>query len=278
MCSPRILRDIVGSRQCDQMDTPEEDLMPSDPSSVECRRCQNDVAGDFCPSCGLPREVPRINGAFLAAEIASLFNFKKGILHTIRELLIAPGASVRKYLLEDRTSLLRPISFLVISSLVYLLAQQLFRFQDGYVSYSDYDWKGSSIPIIMGWISRNYGFANLLMAVFIAAWIKLLFRGHEFNFYEVLVLLYFVMGVEMILFASMGLLESLSGYKILDKESLLVIGYALLGNRPILRGPTSVRLLQGVRRLHAWNDMLSRGRHSRWCVLRFDQRVVMKFS
>ncbi|MEO1526053.1 MAG: DUF3667 domain-containing protein [Planctomycetota bacterium] len=195
------------------------------PSVEPCRRCQNDVTGPFCSACGLPRQVSRIDARFLATEIAAVFNFKKGLFHTFRELLLHPGDSVRRYLCDDRSSLLKPISFLILGSLFYLLAHRVFQFQDGYVNYSGLEWSGSSIPVIMEWITQNYGLSNLIMAFYTAAWIKLFFRRYDFNFFEVLILLCYVIGVEMILFAIFGLTEAAIGYGLLDKASLLVVVY-----------------------------------------------------
>jgi len=78
---------------------------------------------------------------------------------------------------------------------------------------------------IFSWISANYGYANMLMSVFIALWIKVFFRKYNYNFFEILILLCFVMGMGMLFFSFFGILESIVGLGILDKTALLGIVY-----------------------------------------------------
>ena len=44
------------------------------------------------------------------------------------------------------------------------------------MNFSEAGWGDSSIGAILAWVSANYGFVNILMAGFIALWIKLFFR------------------------------------------------------------------------------------------------------
>ena len=63
-------------------------------------------------------------------------NFDRGILYTVRELLLRPGKTVRQFIQEDRNRLVKPIVFIIVCSLIYSLIQQVVRFEDGYVGYS----------------------------------------------------------------------------------------------------------------------------------------------
>jgi hypothetical protein len=188
-----------------------------------CGNCNAAIQGDFCSTCGRPQTLSRINGKYILTEIGSILNFEKGILFTIRELLVRPGASIQKFILEDRNRLVKPLVFIIICSLVYTLIQQLFQFEDGYVNYSF--GKASPTTVIFKWISQNYGYANILMAVFIALWIKIFFRKYQYNFFEILILLCFVMGMGMLLFAFFGIFDSLIDLKIIDKGFLVGILY-----------------------------------------------------
>ena len=188
---------------------------------ITCNKCQSELIGPFCSNCGKPQKIKRINGQYILTEIGSVLNFDKGILFTIRELLIRPGLNIQKFILEDRNRLVKPIVYLIIGSLVYTLLQQLLNFEDGYVNYSMDE--SSSISIIFDWVSKNYGYANILMSVFIAFWIKIFFRKYNYNFFEILILLCFVMGTGMLIFSFFGILNSVSKLQILDKGILLGI-------------------------------------------------------
>lgn len=203
----------------------------SDPKIAEkCKRCDVEAGGPYCANCGAPQSIPRINGQFILMELARVFNFQKGIFYTIRELLLRPGKSVNHFIHEDRSSLFKPINFVILCSVIYIVFQRYFRFEDGYVNYSELGWGDSAVTTIMTWVSNNYGLANVVMAFFIALWIRVFFRKYTYNYFEILILLYFIMGIGMLMFAFLGLIEALAQVPILNNGSLLAflyIGWAI---------------------------------------------------
>lgn len=190
-----------------------------------CKNCNSEVTQNYCSNCGHPTTLNRINGQYVFNEVSSVLNFDRGILYTVRELLLRPGKTVRQFIQEDRNRLVKPIVFIIICSLIYSLIQQTVRFEDGYVGYSFE--KTSAVSAIFDWVSKNYGYSNILMGMFIAFWIKIFFKKYGYNFYEILILLCFVMGVGMLLFAGFGIADSLIDLKIMDKGYLLGILYIL---------------------------------------------------
>jgi len=174
--------------------------------SVFCKKCDSEATQNYCQICGHPTAVKRIDGMYLLHEIRMVFSFEKGFLLSIRELLTNPGKSVQDFLREDRNRLVKPIVFLIVTSLVYTLSNNIFLFDDGYVKFADD--KESSTHLIFKWIQGNYGYSNIIMAIFIAGWIRLFFRKREFNIFEILVLLCFVMGMGMLIYAIFGIIQS----------------------------------------------------------------------
>lgn len=189
-----------------------------------CQTCGTAVEQNYCPKCGSPVKLVRINGKYLATELGSVLNFEKGILFTIKELLIRPGQNVRDFIHKDRTRLVKPIVFLIISSLVYTLAQQSLRFEDGYVNAGGFG--TSSVNKIFAWIQKNYGHANILMAIFIAMWIRVFFRKYDYNFFEIIILLCFVMGTGMLIYSIFGIVESFTSWKMLHIGGFVGFIYA----------------------------------------------------
>ena len=167
----------------------------------------------------------RIDRKYIWHEISSVLNFEKGFFYTIRELFIRPGETVREFIQKDRNRLVKPIIFIIICSFIYSIAQQIFNFEDGYVGYSFV--KESAINSIFDWVSKNYGYSNILMGIFIAFWIKIFFRKYNYNLYEILILLCFLIGIGMLLFAFFGIADSLIDLKIIDKGYLFGIIYIL---------------------------------------------------
>ena len=177
---------------------------------TNCQKCHTEFEGNYCPNCGHPKQLERINSRYILSEIGSVLNFQKGILYTIKELVIRPGQNVRAFISEDRNRLVKPIMFILITSLIYTLAIQLFQFNDGYIDYNFDDWKDSATGFIFQWVSTHYGYSNIIMAVFIGIWIKILFKKYDYNFYEILILLCFVMGIGMLALALFGTIESIT--------------------------------------------------------------------
>ncbi|MFC5625670.1 DUF3667 domain-containing protein [Algoriphagus winogradskyi] len=188
-----------------------------------CKKCETKLSGSYCFYCGAPVELKRIDRKYVFNEIGSVLNFDKGILYTVKELLLRPGKTVQEFILEDRNRIVKPIVFIIVCSLIYTLFQQLLNFEDGYVNYSQAD--DSTNSQIFEWVSNNYGYANIVMALFIALWIKIFFRKYGYNYFEILILLCFTMGMGMLFFAFFGIIDGLSGLRIIDKGMLIGIVY-----------------------------------------------------
>lgn len=197
--------------------------MQDQTSETYCTKCETRLSGNFCSNCGAPVELKRIDRKYVFNEIGSVLNFDRGILYTVKELLIRPGKTVREFIKKDRNRIVKPIVFIIICSLIYTLFQQLLNFEDGYVNYSKSD--GSTNSKIFEWVSNNYGYANIVMALFIALWIKIFFKKYGYNYFEILILLCFTMGMGMLFFAFFGIIDSMVNVKIIDKGMLLGILY-----------------------------------------------------
>lgn len=189
-----------------------------------CKKCQKEVDTNYCSNCGYPRELKRIDKKYIVAEIGSVLNFDKGIFYTIKELLIRPGITVKKFIREDRNRLVKPVIFIIVSSLVYSLLREILHFEDAYIYYDDL--KQSASVTIFAWIQNNYGYGNLIMGIFIALWTKLLFRKYGYNFYEIIILLCFVMGMGMLILSVFGTIEGLTKLKVLDYGGMAFIIYS----------------------------------------------------
>ncbi|MFK8102616.1 MAG: DUF3667 domain-containing protein [Saprospiraceae bacterium] len=197
--------------------------MPIEIDTNSCKKCHQKLTGPYCANCGQAQQLKRINGSFVVGEIGSVLNFQKGILFTLKALLFQPGKSVRTFIQEDRNRLVKPISFIILGSLIYTIAQQTFHFEDGYINYNDFGWEHSSIGSIMKWVSKNYGFVNILLVTFVALWLKLFFRKYNYNFFEILILLYFIFGVQMILFSIFGIAGSMVNINLIDNGGAILI-------------------------------------------------------
>ena len=188
-----------------------------------CKTCTTGFTSNYCPDCGAPRELKRIDGHYLVHEIEHVLHFERGILFTVRALLTRPGESVKRYLTENRRRLVKPIIFIIVASLIYSLCSHFFHFKDGYMNFTDD--KKSTTASLFGWVQGHYGYANIIMGVFIALWTKLFFRKRSFNIFEILILLCFVMGMGMLILSVFGIVEGLTQVPVLQFGAILVFVY-----------------------------------------------------
>lgn len=88
---------------------------------MDCVVCNSEINTKFCPDCGHPAQRKRIDRKYIIHEIEHVLHFERGILYTIQELILSPGDNIRKYLSENRSRLVKPIIFIIITSLIYTI-------------------------------------------------------------------------------------------------------------------------------------------------------------
>lgn len=191
---------------------------------MNCTNCATEITTNFCANCGQAKSLKRIDAHYIVHEIEHILHFERGILYTIRELAIHPGKNIRKYLSENRSRLVKPIIFIIITSLIYTLFTHFFHIDDSYVKYHEV--KKSSVTPIIAWLQGHYGYANILMGVFIAWWLKLFFRKSYFNFYETLILLCFVMGMGMLIFSLFVIFQGITHINVMTLAGVIAIIYS----------------------------------------------------
>lgn len=192
---------------------------------MNCKNCNTEINSKFCPDCGQPASLKRIDGKYIVHEIEHVLHFERGILYTIRELITNPGQNIRNYLSENRSRLVKPIIFIIITSLIYSLTVSIFHIEDGYVKFDGDATKYSAHLKITKWIQSHYGYANLIMGVFIAFWIKLFFKKHKLNLFEIIIMLCFVMGMGMLIFSVFALLQGLTNLNLMSIGGMVGIAY-----------------------------------------------------
>lgn len=173
---------------------------------VRSKDADHQITDDVCPHCGRSETLHRIDGHYIVHEIEHILHFERGILYTVRELLLRPGENIRRFLLEDRGRLVKPIIFLIITSLIYTLIEHFFHIEP----YAYAAGHGPTSGLIFKWLQEHYGYANIMMAVFVVPWLKVFFRKYDYNFFELLISLCFIMGMAMLVLAVFVLLEGLT--------------------------------------------------------------------
>ena len=181
------------------------------------------MSEEFCSNCKQTVKPKRIDGHYIIHEIEHVLHFERGILYTIRELLIRPGENIKNFITENRSRLVKPVIFIIVTSLIYTLISKFFHIEEGYIKFDDA--KGSQIHSINNWVQSHYGYSNIIMGGFIAFWLKIFFRKYDYNFFEILILLCFILGMEMLLFSVFALFEGLTKFPLMQIAAVIVFIY-----------------------------------------------------
>ncbi|OAQ39117.1 hypothetical protein A5893_10630 [Pedobacter psychrophilus] len=193
-----------------------------------CTNCNEVITGNFCVDCGYPVKLHKIDKHYIAHEISHALHFEKGFFYSAKELLIRPGESIKEFIYQNRNKHMKPAGFLLLSSLFYTLIAHVFHVDEIYNQMIKVSAKTGSINAIMSWVYSHWGYTNLFVGVFTALCLKLLFRKYDYNFFELVIMLCFIMGEGMLLIAAITLFFPLLGtsaYLIIS--SIISYGYII---------------------------------------------------
>jgi len=192
---------------------------------IICKNCSTDIVQNYCSNCGQPAQLKRIDGHYLAHEMEHILHFERGILYTIRELLTNPGKNIKNYLIENRSRLVKPIIFVIVTSLIYSFISHFFHIEQEYIQYMEV--QKSATGSIFKWIQAHYGYANIIMGICIAFWTKLFFRKHGYNLFEILILMCFIMGMTMLILAVFSIPSGIFHIDILQFGGMVCLVYTI---------------------------------------------------
>lgn len=207
-----------------------------------CIHCNQNFEGNFCSNCGQPEKLKRIDKHYVSHEIQHLFHIEKGILYTAKELLLRPGLSIREFISENRNKLMKPIPFLIITSLIFSLVAHFFHIESAKIDTNGA--KGEELNIVLSiktiveWIENHYGYSNILMGGFIAFWVRLFFKKYNFNFFEITVLLCFIMGEAMLFLVLPAFFQGITKIEFLKYFAFLGIIYCVWAIAQFFEGKT----------------------------------------
>lgn len=194
-----------------------------------CKTCNLSIERNYCSNCGKPLELKRINGYYILHEIQHVLHLEKGIFYTIKEILLRPGQSIKEFITDNRSRLIKPLVFIVITSLIYTLISNYFHIEKWYIQLKGTSKEGvvpkSFIILFFDWMKSHYGYANIIIGMFISFWLKILFRKFDYNFFEIVILLCYVMGIEMLFFSFFAMVEGITNFHFMKISGFVTFGY-----------------------------------------------------
>ena len=176
--------------------------MHVDASCINCGRAVGGADQKFCPGCGQPTPVHRIDWHFLGHELEhSVLHMDRGILYSLKQLMLQPGKLLRDYIEGRRGNQVKPLLMITMMSAVVLLLNRLLT--DGGVMNSDAMnalGAGPAVPPEMvkvlvsfrsvnAWIESNFAAFTLMLLPLEALIFRVVFsRFGKLNYPEWLVI------------------------------------------------------------------------------------------
>lgn len=157
-----------------------------------CNNCQAEITLKFCPNCGQPAVVKRIDSHYVQHEFLHLFHIEKGFLYTVKELFFRPGHAVREYLEGKRSKLMKPVPFAIFCGLIFTILLKISKLSNFVESAFSKVIKNVYALKIMAWLDSNHAYGNFLLCIITALLSYLFFKKYKYNFYEILILMIFV--------------------------------------------------------------------------------------
>ncbi|GAA3924521.1 DUF3667 domain-containing protein [Hymenobacter algoricola] len=88
---------------------------PDDHAPLACLNCEASLTGAFCAQCGQSAATHRFTLAHLLHEIPhSIWHVDRGLPYTLKEMLVRPGHTIRRYLAGQRVDLFRPVALVLL--------------------------------------------------------------------------------------------------------------------------------------------------------------------
>lgn len=166
---------------------PIEKHLPKGLVDVECKNCGEQFSGAFCPKCGQPASIKRINVRESISNVIAGFLAGDDIFfRTCRDLLWRPGYVVYDYLTGKRTRYFKPIHMLVRLVAIFVLLS-LFIDSSELIGHIDDDFlmeKVHSPSLIsalhlLATLLNNKVISALLLAFVLVVPFWLIFRRHS---------------------------------------------------------------------------------------------------
>ena len=96
-----------------------------------CANCDRTIDGadqKFCPACGQPTPAHRIDWHFLGHELEhSVLHMDRGILYSLKHLMLRPGHLMRDYIEGRRARQVKPLLLLMIMAAAMVFLAKYFR-------------------------------------------------------------------------------------------------------------------------------------------------------
>lgn len=88
---------------------------------TNCKKCNHKFEGNYCSECGQLAKLERIDRLYIAQQMQNVLSVEKGFFYTTKELFVRPEKAIKEFLFDDRDKFVKPLVFLIFTSIVFSL-------------------------------------------------------------------------------------------------------------------------------------------------------------
>lgn len=193
-----------------------------------CKNCKDGVTENYCSKCGRPKKLEKINGSYIWKQLSEVILLEKGLFYTTKELAIRPGSALNEFLTTDRNRLVKPVVFIFLTVLISVLVANALHIEIGNSIYENgkKDWTN----IIFNWLAHHRSYGSILNGILVAMWAKLFFKNYNYNFWEIVIAMCFIIGMTVLISVGFDLLDWLTTINLdlaANSIQILYISWAL---------------------------------------------------
>ena len=167
-----------------------------------CKSCNEPVSGNYCQHCGSAVCLEKIDKKYFSSEIRDLIGAESNTISSFIKLLYSPGVCTLEFINQDRSKYVRPIVYLIFTSMIYTIVYNIFGSGADVIDTSEYSTFDYVTDYLVDLIFiQNAGYSNLIINLILAFFLKRVFKKYGFNIYEILVLLCFISGTGNLVFS-----------------------------------------------------------------------------
>lgn len=156
-----------------------------------CKNCGHTFTGNFCNHCGQKAKTGRIDFNYLQDEIKYTFlHINKGLLYSIKQLIVRPADTVREFIDGKRISHYKPILLLVVLAGIngvlahyFLDLSDIFNKSQNVMGNAD-EKSINFFKKFMDWIVEHYSLYEIIQLPFVSLASYFAFKKYGYNYFE----------------------------------------------------------------------------------------------
>ncbi|WP_260208920.1 DUF3667 domain-containing protein [Elizabethkingia anophelis] len=156
-----------------------------------CNSCGTVVNGNYCTECG-QKKFKRIDHTYVIDEVKSFaFYTEKGFFYSVKNIILNPGKTARKFLEGDRIHHYKPFALTMVLSGISILLSSFLNLKDimeNAIKASNQNVSDKFVDTYTTSFISYFTFIMLAMIPFFSLLTKIAFRKWGQNYYEHLVM------------------------------------------------------------------------------------------